>query len=316
MIDPSCIVCKAQPIRRFKKRIFDSVESYIYECPSCGLVWRDPIPTAEQLENYYSSNTFRYPDKVQKEMAESQRDFILRAMSKLPHPPSFRFVEYGAGNGWLVKIMSGLPWISFAAGIEPDLESVTQAREFLRVNMYNGFMGQYPLPHDDHSEPTLVALSHVMEHLPNPLYALDFFIQTFPKHFLFIEVPDGNLEKKAIFADLFLPTSLDQHLWEFDHENLTRMLQNKGYTMICSETIGAKGFWKVSMKSNSIMRMHIDICDEWNRTGRGPGIKTLRRYARLMLELFHFLILAAVSNVRAFRRSDYPSLRIIASYQK
>lgn len=311
-----CFACGASPKKMAEKIIFDFSNSSIYVCPDCRLLWRFPLPPQEKIDHYYSINTFRFSDDIQKQLAESQRDFILGSIPRSLAESRFNFIEYGAGNGWLVKIMSDSSSVGYALGIEPDKESVEMAKKRLKVNMYTGFINQFRLNESDSSRTNLIAMSHVMEHLSSPLSALKFLKEEFSRHLIFIEVPDGDEESEVIMNDVYFPTSLDQHLWAFNLKNLRRILENEGYSIISSEKLGKKNYWKISKISNRIIQAHMEISEGWKNNSTGPGVSTLLSYSKLFLMTCKLGVFALSAKIKRNSRLAYPSIRVLASYQK
>ena len=313
-----CFACGAKPKRISEKSIFDSPPSGIYECPECRLLWRFPLPSKESIDRVYSAydKDFRFSDDIQKRLAESQRDFIIKSMSTHHTRSGYRFIEFGAGHGWLVKIMSESSFVDDSLGVDPIEKFAEAAKQRLKVNMVTGFIDQFELNQNDASKPTLIAVSHLMEHLPDPIQTLRHLKEEFPRHLLFIEVPDGDIENEMIMNDVYFPTAFDQHLVGFSMKSLQFILEHEGYSVINSERVGKDNFWEVSKISNKLIRDHMDVYDEWKTRAKGPGVRNLLSYSKLFFMTCRLCASALRAKLSKMDRLAYPSIRVLASYQK
>jgi SAM-dependent methyltransferase len=169
----------------------------LLECKGCGHIQISKIPTEFELSEYYS-NTYsdyrgQYVDKsyvsIMQKRAEAQYKFM---ECHWTHPPS-RVCDYGAGYGYLVERFNQAGTASF--GYESDGECIRQAQgRGLDIR-------QSPVSLDDadFKAAELLCMSHVLEHLPDPLN----FLQQLSAvvNFIFIEIPMYSADCSEQFED-------------------------------------------------------------------------------------------------------------------
>jgi hypothetical protein len=91
----------------------------------------------------------------------------------------------------------------------------------------------------------LLVLSHILEHMDNPL---TFLLQS-KSHcqFIYIEVPDFDRTPLNAYRrqlNTRLQYSDNDHIWEFDREDMVTLIREAGLKLVDSEfRFGAQKFW-------------------------------------------------------------------------
>jgi len=157
-------------------------------CDTCSMVSQNPIPTEQELEQYYS---VQYRQDY-KQAYEPKLKHIYRAgnlaITRLGYLISNnihtgKLLDVGAGGGEFTYISSQLGFNSF--GIEPNIGYSNYAKKQYQANVKTGTLDDVDNKFD------IITMFHVMEHIPNP-------INTFKKlydllnndGYLLIEVPN------------------------------------------------------------------------------------------------------------------------------
>ncbi len=193
-----------------KDRLFGVEGTWnIKECvrPSCRLVWLDPMPVPEDLGNAYvnyythrSAPAAEEPQQVglaKKVFRAAKRAYLLRYygyqlaercsfpgigsfMYLLPHRrrridlevrfvpavPQGRLLDLGCGSGEWLAHMSKLGWTT--EGVDFDADAVRLGKQRgLSLRLGSVEQQEYPSNHFD-----AIMLSHVLEHLPDPVGTL------------------------------------------------------------------------------------------------------------------------------------------------
>jgi SAM-dependent methyltransferase len=155
--------------------------AFLTGCHACGLLFANPLPTAEQLQQYYSDHgkwaarSVERLDKIEKayrRMAGTTRppkpgkvdggpELLLKALAPYvpvhAPPPGARALDFGCGDGKLLNRLQERGWETY--GIEPSTHV-----PFLRHRRME------TLPQDASLD--FVVLHHVLEHLTAPLATL------------------------------------------------------------------------------------------------------------------------------------------------
>lgn len=160
-------------------------------CPGCGVVRNDPVPGEAELEAFYRQD-YR---KSYKGAEEPRLRQVWRNLDRLnAHFRAFRDV-YAGGGAWL-DLGSGSGEFSFLAArlgaevtsVEPNEGYATYCREKLDLPVQIGRMEDFAFGPGAFD---LIRLSHVLEHLRDPVAALERLRGWLkPGGMIYIEVPD------------------------------------------------------------------------------------------------------------------------------
>jgi 2-polyprenyl-3-methyl-5-hydroxy-6-metoxy-1,4-benzoquinol methylase len=171
-----------------------------YKCPdrACGVMWLDPRPIAEYIpllyEDYFTHGAPRSPRQQREERLrikilengfgfsgvthEKKLDLVGWLLSKIGFirdyaagsimwlTPELKgsLLDLGCGGCELLMRMRNFGWE--VAGVEPDPKALARAREKLGVDV-RASLSEFP-----ESQFDLVSLSHVIEHVVDPIATL------------------------------------------------------------------------------------------------------------------------------------------------
>lgn len=168
-----------------------SGQSRLYRCRRCELRFRHPVPTAEELKNYYgtlaSEEWWQY---------EEEREVWRHVRTEIEHAPARTVLDVGCFRGDLLAFL-GDAWQRF--GVEPSLDA-RRVAESRGVKVIGETI-------DSLADSTMrfgaITLIDVIEHLPRPLDSLRKLIRLLP--------PNGRL---VIFTG-----ATDAPSWRFSGEH-------------------------------------------------------------------------------------------------
>lgn len=229
VVAPHCPVCGGERIRgvapyRHTSALFAGCSRTI--CDACGMVFASPMPDDVALAAYNASYfasahggqprspvaTAFFSGIARLRLAYLERYLVKHNIDVLS------LMEIGPGLGFFARNwLVGHPESAYLA-VETDATCHTSLRE-VGVHLVDVSAMEGELPSVD-----LVVMSHVLEHVSNPIKFLKDATRNLRKGgAIFIEVPCRDWEHKAID---------EPHLLFFDKEQMRQLLSNLGFDRI------------------------------------------------------------------------------------
>lgn len=220
-----CNLCGSRQVRIGGTRDREGWPLLSVVCQGCGLVWTDPIPSAEELREYYAK---RYRLDYKAAYTPRPRQLYrtgVKALERLDRlekwmKESSKILDLGAGAGVLVYFLRQLG--HDAEGLEPNEGYARYAAETLGAPVQTGFYQDHPA---EDASLDMVMLFHVLEHLENPK---DLFSHVrnwlAPEGRLVIEVP--NVEAVCQWPKNRFHRA---HLYNFNPASLRQLGRVTGY---------------------------------------------------------------------------------------
>jgi SAM-dependent methyltransferase len=224
-----CPVCSSNSVKFIRKysNIHHSFENLnIFSCINCNLVFVNPMPLDEVLfefnSTYFeSAHGGHSGDKASKAFfsgISKLRASYLNSYLCNNEISAKRILEIGPGPGYFANNwLENNPEVEYFA-IESD-ESCYSSLQNFGVKIIQDF--EY---HHYQNSIDMIIMSHVLEHVSNPVQFVD-FISGFLKKggVLFIEVPCNDWQHKNID---------EPHLLFFDKKSKIILLENAGFSNI------------------------------------------------------------------------------------
>jgi len=193
---------------------------HIVRCKNCSLVYLNPRPEEEAILAFYPED-YHCRCFSPEELDEQQlfglpwRDAIERKYAPLLRlRSSGRVLDVGCGDGFLLKYLQEKGWDG--TGIEPG--NSTCAREILGLDVVQGSLDAADFPARSFD---VITLSHVLEHLHDPLATLQRV-----RHLLrddglvHIEVPNFDCLEARLFDGAWIGIAAPLHLYHFTPSTL------------------------------------------------------------------------------------------------
>ena len=211
----ACPICKQRSVTvlgRLTYALFDDLEfpgaKTLVCCDGCGMMYDDVAFTEEQLQKYYRRNEHYavYSDGGNGGLSADNMDRYDRIIDRLRPPLEGMILDVGCGQGGFAArcVRRGFS----AAGIEPSQKS-RDAGASAGIEVYPS-IEKFAAGHPD-AKIGAIVLSHIMEHLMNPLRMLKELARHAPDALVYMEVPDA--------ASYLCPNSIRWHEMYFEHLN-------------------------------------------------------------------------------------------------
>ena len=226
----NCPLCKTEHSRLFDSRSFHGKKVVNRICQSCGLVFQSPRMTAEEADAFYQAEYRRMYQGVEGPIARDFSTQTARAASLYgfvrPFVPAITsHLDIGCSTGLILQHFKE-KYGCLPAGIEPG-----QAyRDYARQHGLAVYASLEELRKNVKERFTLISMSHVLEHLPDPVGYLADLRETLldPQGWLLLEVPN-------LYAHDSFETA---HLVSYSAHTLVQVLEKAGYQVTKIEEHG------------------------------------------------------------------------------
>jgi 2-polyprenyl-3-methyl-5-hydroxy-6-metoxy-1,4-benzoquinol methylase len=220
-----CCLCGKSEISLLSERDRHGKPLTTVICTGCGLVRHHPLPTPEEVRQYYEKD---YRLDYKKTLAPKPRHIYRAGLVAAQRVKAMNawlsearhVLDIGAGGGELCYMMQGAN--RQVTGIEPNRGYALHAKEKLGINMVVGDYQTSPLAPSSFD---LITMFHVLEHILEPskilLQARDWLR---PEGHLIVEVPNvealcGSPKNRFHFA----------HIYNFNLATLESLGQRAGF---------------------------------------------------------------------------------------
>jgi SAM-dependent methyltransferase len=225
----ACPTCQGQTWRS----LYDRQGWNFVVCATCGLVRLDPIPTDEQLSDYYSR---RFESGNYEPAKASERQPTLRGVFEeiADRGPGSLF-DVGCFDGGLLDIAAEANWETW--GLDYQGPAVEIARVNHPGHVFVGPLETFEPPRRDFEVVTGIG---VIEHLRQPECLVRFAADALrPGGILVIQTPDKGSMPAMLLGRYWPPIAPPEHIWYFNRSNLTRLLTEAGF-----ESVRVRSHWK------------------------------------------------------------------------
>jgi 2-polyprenyl-3-methyl-5-hydroxy-6-metoxy-1,4-benzoquinol methylase len=234
----ACPACESRALKVLdvlpdhRRRDGACLATLVTGCRTCGLVFANPLPTADELATYYAEGGRFAEDLERRGLAgatahgrvrqtisddEQQKlrllfEPVAEHLDVLAPPPGARVLDYGCGPGRLLNRLQATGWTTF--GIEPAIKSAFPRHHELQAPP---------------GEPTfhLVTLHHVLEHLRNPLEVLKALSRSMlDDGILYVSVP--RLDAVSVHRDLHYCLNREGHIVAYTRDCLATLFAMAG----------------------------------------------------------------------------------------
>jgi 2-polyprenyl-3-methyl-5-hydroxy-6-metoxy-1,4-benzoquinol methylase len=253
----------------------------IVRCRSCGLVFVNPRPTAEEIRRFYPSG---YGSRFQT-LKKKKTSFYKRIPALLFRDPDIperlesdpyftkrrgRVLDVGTGGGELLLELHGRGWE--ATGLEPFCEPSAPAKELgLDIRRVSFEEAELPSGHFD-----VVLMSHALEHMHRPLEALRKAASLLaPGGMAYVEVPNFGSASRRVFGQRWAHLEVPRHLNQFTPRTIRMLANRAGLHLARIRHVAASHALRETLLRIFISRKHGGSfpCTLINRLLRTPAAK-------------------------------------------
>ncbi len=222
---PACPLCKGSSSLPFDRRSLHGFDLINRICQSCGLVFLSPRMSADQLTEFYAQNyrmlyhDVKEPTPADLAVQTRRAGFLADLIKGQGVTRLGRHLDIGCSTGTLLSTFNSV-FNSQPVGIELD----DSHRAYAQAHGLSVYPTLSELPQSFEKQFDLISLSHVLEHLPDPVGTLAELNNRWmrPDGWLLLEVPN-----------LYCHDSFEvAHLVSFSPTTLARAVRQSGFRVV------------------------------------------------------------------------------------
>lgn len=224
-----CLICCSgeRRILSLVGRKLDKLTTVI--CTGCGLIHSHPIPTTDELAQYYSeSYRIRYKHTYKPRLKHVYR-YARGAYDRIVHISEYscgerkKLIDVGAGSGEFLYMASKSGYD--VVGIEPNSAYAVYIRERLGLPVISR---TYEDAGFENESCNVINLNHVLEHLGDPLAALCRFNEMLVQDgIIAVSVPDIEFQNHVPWTRFHFA-----HVYNFNSTTLAALLMKSGFRVL------------------------------------------------------------------------------------
>jgi len=287
-----CNICGSEGLKfLFEADYIPGFSFSVFRCSACGLGITCPQPSREELEAFYSAESYddnktRVPFLANYFKSLHPWVRISKILSYFPGRTG-RMLDIGCGRGWQLKYFRDRGWEAW--GTELSGMASVFAREQLGLNI---IIDDIKNCHFEKEYFDVVSLWHVLEHLNDPKETLrEVGRMIKDEGLLFISVPNFSSWQARIFKKNWFLIDVPKHLYHFTPENLEGILRIAGFRGVGQSTFSLEyGFFSAVQSLLNALGLEFNFLWDFltHKTGK---METLGK-ARLFMNLLFTVLLA------------------------
>lgn len=241
-LDYQCSICG---LTQELLPIASIAEKYVVsKCCSCKVASVYPLPSTEELVNYYSSYHMTQENEYRNsELVAMHRGIVDYLLSKMGSKKELSFLDFGFGSGAFIKQVAEKGFT--ALGVEFSKQNCEQLEKYCReknLNIYVMDSLTTSLEKLPNKQIDCITLFQVIEHVLNPLELISSLSSLQSSGgILYMECPNNDalylkiknaIRKQAGREAFWDSLNPPQHLYGFNRQSMSTLLKKAGYTPI------------------------------------------------------------------------------------
>ncbi|HAV42601.1 TPA: hypothetical protein DCX15_01090 [bacterium] len=224
IICPLCKRCKGKFSFTGKDLLYNINGRFdLFECKNCGLVFLNPIPSEDDLKDYYPKDYCDEYGRLTKILVEIMEKGRAKKIVKISRIEA-KILDVGCGRGYLLRALNLLGARNLY-GVEPDPDAAKLASRFGVIKVSTFLNAQLKDNSFD-----IVIFKHSLEHIPNIEKAIE-KTKRILRHdgMVVVILPNSNSWERRIFGKYWRGFDVPRHIYTFNPFNLDLLLRNNGF---------------------------------------------------------------------------------------
>jgi len=244
----NCPICKTKDFKdyisvgdRFNEH--EDNQFNIVKC-NCGLIFLNPRPTEDEISQYYENAEY----DPHRNKGNSLKDVLYSLVQQVAlrfkhfviilHHQSGNLLDIGGGKGEFAEFMS-------IKGFDTTLQD--------NYSNYNGNIEFYNNLNEIEAKFDIITMWHVLEHIHELDKIFEFLNDKLNKNgILVLAVPNHNAVERKYFKEKWAPYDAPRHLYHFDDDSLTKLLNKHNFKIVRKNTLVHDSFYNILLSFKSL----------------------------------------------------------------
>jgi 2-polyprenyl-3-methyl-5-hydroxy-6-metoxy-1,4-benzoquinol methylase len=208
------------------------------KCTQCGLVYTNPRPPKEIIEEQYESEHYR--DQLPKDAARYLRKILTNSVNRLVFVEKYkkgsRLLDVGCAQGNFISVARLKGWDTYGVEVSKKFSSI--AKDLFKLNVFTGTL------EDQTFEPEffdVITCFDVIEHLRDPFAYLKHCHALLKKGGIFLAETCNVRSLHQLVLGKRWQSDPSQHLYLFTPKTLRKIAEKAGFSVI---TINHRTGWE------------------------------------------------------------------------
>ncbi|MFH1564180.1 MAG: class I SAM-dependent methyltransferase [Nitrospirota bacterium] len=238
----SCDLCG----ENISKKLCEIGTTTILQCKECGLMFRTPIPTKEELKDYYSSGYYEeygfreYAGRkhhILKYRFEPVLNFFKGQISNVLKTP--KVLDIGCALGFFIELLKKQGWE--AKGVEFSNDAAEYAKKELGLDVHAGSVEEVGFESESFD---VITMLDVLEHVTSPNTILKEVNRILKKQGLILAtIPNVQGAEARGIKGLTNYLFAEGHLFNFPEHTLKRLFNVNGFNIIKMTSLSIPRRW-------------------------------------------------------------------------
>jgi len=221
----NCPLCGEQSV----KALLSKPKNFqVYICTSCKLGQTIPYPEESNGQEYFSNSDEYFANHyaTNQEIWHKFMAFLLDRAR--PYVTSGAMLDIGTGIGFMLELAQERGFK--AMGIEPSPAATRYAREKLHLEV---FQAHFPAPELEGKQFNLITMSHVLEHVPDPInFLIEVKAHLKPNGIVVITAPSYYSLLTRMLGWRWTGFQPTQHIWQLTPTTAAMLCRRAGLTIL------------------------------------------------------------------------------------
>ena len=195
-------------------------EISLIKCINCEHVWQDPMPEEINLlqyydENFYESKGVKFSLRAQL-INKIQFYGLTQSIREVFGGRPIKILDYGCGQGQLIAYLTWLGHDVEGCEISKSGREISKNRYGFNIHdASDDFFAKNTEKYD------LIILSHVLEHLPNPIEYVEKLKKLISNEgYIAVDVPNINSWEAGIYKGIYIHLDIPRHVHHYSKKSL------------------------------------------------------------------------------------------------